>query len=168
MSMGKVMSNSTPAQRSKRILIVCTGNICRSPMAAGLLRHRLAEDGLGGQVMVYSAGIWGLDGQPASEHAKQVMAARGVDIGDHRARTLHRYDLEPADLILTMEESHRRSIFYAQPAALRKVFLFSEMAGEHDDVDDPYGLPIEAYHRCADELERLIAQGYDEILRRLR
>lgn len=137
-------------------------------MAVGLLRQRLAEDGLDGQVAVVSAGTWGLDGQPASIHAVQVMAERGVDIRDHRARTLRHYDIEPADLILTMEESHRRSIFHAQPAALKKVFLLSEMAGEHGDVDDPYGLPIEAYRRCAEELERLISQGYEEILRRLR
>jgi len=155
------------AGRPRRILVVCTGNVCRSPIAAGLLRHRLAEDGLDGAVEVRSAGLWGLDGEPASAHAVQVMAERGVDISDHRARTLREHDVAAADLILTMEERHRRSIFYVQPAALRKVFLLSEMAGEHGDVDDPYGLPIEAYRDGADELTRLISQGYPEILRRL-
>lgn len=157
-------TSGSAARRLKRILIVCTGNICRSPMATGLLRQRLAEDGLDGDVMVYSVGTWGLDGEPASEHAVHVMAERGVDISDHRARTLQRYDVESADLILTMEERHRRSIFYAQPGMLRKVFLFSEMAGEHCDVKDPYGLSIEEYRRCADELERLFSQGYDQML----
>jgi len=164
----KTLSNNIAAQRSKRILIVCTGNVCRSPMAVGMLRQRLAEDGLDGEIVVDSAGTWGLDGEPASAHAVQVMAERGVDISGHRARTLRERDIEQADLILTMEESHRRSIFHIQPAALRKVFLLSEMAGEHDDVDDPYGLSIEAYRHCADELERLISEGYEEILRRLR
>jgi len=160
--------SSNAGYRSKRILIVCTGNVCRSPMAAGLLRRLLAEDGLDGEVTVSSAGIWGLDGERASEYAVQVMAERGVDISRHWARTLRQQDIEQADLILTMEEDQRRSIFYIQPAALRKVFLLSEMAGEHGDIEDPYGLSIEAYRRCADELERLISQGYDEILRRLR
>ncbi|MDH7485448.1 MAG: low molecular weight protein arginine phosphatase [Anaerolineae bacterium] len=155
------------AGRPRRILIVCTGNVCRSPMAAGLLRQRLAADGLDNTVEVRSAGLWGLDGEPASAHAVQVMAERGVDISDHRARTLREHDVAAADLILTMEESHRRAIFHVLPAALRKVFLLSEMAGEHDDVDDPYGLPLEAYRASAEELARLISQGYPEILRRL-
>jgi len=166
MNTDNATSNSA-ARQLKRILIVCTGNICRSPMATGLLRQRLAKDGLDSDVMVYSVGTWGLDGEPASEHAVQVMAERGVDISDHRARTLQRYDVESADLILTMEERHRRSIFHAQPGMLRKVFLFSEMAGEHCDVEDPYGLSVEEYRRCADELERLFSQGYDQMLQRL-
>ena len=70
-------TSSGAARQLKRILIVCTGNICRSPMATGLLRQRLAEDGLDGDVMVYSVGTWGLDGEPASEHAVHVMAERG-------------------------------------------------------------------------------------------
>lgn len=155
------------AGRPRRILIVCTGNVCRSPMAAGLLRQRLASDGLAGAVVVHSAGLWGLDGEAAGAHAVQVMAERGVDISEHRARTLREHDVAAADLILTMEESHRRAIFYILPAALSKVFLLSEMAGEHDDVADPYGLPLEAYRASADELARLISQGYPEILRRL-
>ncbi|MBC8449462.1 MAG: low molecular weight protein arginine phosphatase [Chloroflexi bacterium] len=166
MNTDKTTSNSS-APRPQRVLIVCTGNVCRSPVATGLLCQRLAADGLAGEVMVHSAGTWGLDGEPASAHAVRVMAERGVDIGEHRARTLRPYDVAAADLILTMEERHRRSIFHIQPAALRKVFLLSEMAGEHGDVEDPYGLPIEAYRDGADELTRLISQGYQEILRRL-
>jgi len=167
-AMTDIPSNDNAAQQPKRILIVCTGNVCRSPMAVGLLRRRLAEDGLAGEIIVESAGTWGLDGEPASGYALQVMAERGVDISDHRARSLSRSDIERADLILTMEERHRRQIFHAQPTALQKVFLLSEMAGEHDDVEDPYGLSLEEYRLCADELERLISLGYDEILRRLR
>jgi protein-tyrosine-phosphatase len=66
-----------------------------------------------------------------------------------------------------MEEGHRRSLFYSYPHLLGKVFLLSEMAGEYGDVKDPYRKPTEEYERCADELARLINQGYENILGRL-
>ncbi len=150
----------------KRILLVCTGNVCRSPMAMGLLRQRLAEDGLADRVAVSSAGIWGLDGEPASGPGVEVLAERGVDISDHRAHTIDAQDIAQADLVLVMEEAHRRSLFYSYPNMLSKVFLLSEMAGEYGDVRDPYRRPKEEYARCADELTRLIDKGYVNILRR--
>ena len=151
----------------KQILIVCTGNVCRSPMAMGLLRQRLAEDGLDVQVSVRSAGVYGLDGQPASAPGVEVLAERGIDIGDHRAHTVRARELEEADLVLVMEEAHRRSLFYSYPHLLAKVFLFTEMAGKHYDIRDPYRRPRVEYERCADELTGLLDAGYDQILQRL-
>jgi protein-tyrosine-phosphatase len=136
-------------------------------MVQGLLRRRLTEAHLEGKVDVSSAGTVALDGERASEQAVQVMAELGTDISEHRARTLQRQHLEAADLILVMAEHHRRSVFDTQQDALVKAFLLSEMAGEHGDVEDPYGLPIEAYRACADELARLLSEGFVEILRRL-
>ncbi len=151
----------------KKILCVCTGNLCRSPMAAGLLRQRLAAAGLDGQVQVDSAGVFALAGRRASEGAVQVMAERGIDISQHRARELDIAEVLEADLVLVMENAHRRSIFYQDPQSLHKVLLLSELAGEHHDIQDPYGQPLEAYRRCADELERLIDAGFDNLLHRL-
>ena len=70
------------------ILFVCTGNICRSPMAVGLLRQRLSEEGLASRFKVLSAGVWALDNHPASDKAIAVMAERGIDITDHIAHTI--------------------------------------------------------------------------------
>jgi len=136
-------------------------------MAMGLLRTRLAQDGLSGLVSVSSAGVYGLDGSPASAPGVEILGQRGVDIGDHRARTVTAQDMAAADLVLVMEEGHRRSLFYSYPHLLGKVFLLSEMAGEYGDVKDPYRKPTEEYERCADELARLINQGYENILGRL-
>jgi protein-tyrosine-phosphatase len=136
-------------------------------MAAGLLRQRLAADGLADAVAVSSAGIYGLDGEPASQPGVEVLAARGVDIGDHRGHTITAEDMARADLVLVMEDAHRRSLFYSYPHLLGKVFLFTEMAGEHGDVRDPYRQPRVAYERCADELTRLLSLGYENILRRI-
>lgn len=152
----------------KRVLIVCTGNVCRSPMAMGLLRQRLAADGLADQVQVASAGVYGLDGSPASQPGVEVLAERGIDISDHRAHTTNEREIAESDLVLVMEEGHRRTLFYNYPHLLGKVFLLSEMSGDYRDIKDPYRQPKEAYQRTADELTALIDDGYPMILRRLR
>ncbi len=107
----------------KRVLIVCTGNVCRSPMAMGLLRQRLAQDGLDSQVSVSSAGVYGLDGSAASRPGVDVLAERGIDISEHRARTIDQKEVAQADLVLVMEEAQRRTLFYTYPEQLHKIFL---------------------------------------------
>jgi len=151
----------------KRILAVCTGNICRTPMAKALLQREVAQAGLSGRVSVDSAGIYAVAGGKASRGSVNAMAERGLDITDHRAKQLDFRLMEKADLILVMEESQRRSIFVNWPQALRKTFLLSEMAGEHADVADPYGMAQAEYDRTAVIIEDYVSQGFPEILRRL-
>jgi len=152
----------------KRVLLVCTANICRSPMAMGLLRERLRQDGLEEQVTVSSAGVYGLDGNPASQPGVEVLAERGIDISDHRAHTVAEREIAQADLVLVMEEAHRRTLFYNYPHLLGKIFLLSEMSGNYHDIKDPYRQPKEAYQRTANEMAALIEDGYPTTLRRLR
>lgn len=151
----------------KRVLMVCTGNICRSPMAAGILRQRLANDGLDAEVSVASAGVYGVDGSGASAPGVEVLSERGIDISSHVAHTVSQQEIAEADLVLVMEEGHRRTLFYSYPQYLTKVFLLSEMSGDYGDVKDPYRRPKAEYQICADRLEKLIDEGYQNILRRL-
>ena len=137
-------------------------------MAMGLLRERLRKDGLDNQVMVSSAGVYGLDGNPASQPGVEVLAERGIDIADHRAHTVDEQEIADADLVLVMEEAHRRTLFYSYPHLLGKIFLLSEMSGNYHDIKDPYRQPKEAYERTADEMAALIEDGYPTILKRLR
>jgi protein-tyrosine-phosphatase len=146
------------------ILMVCTGNLCRSPMAAGLLRQRLASEGLAGQYKVRSAGTWAMEDRPASELAVEVMAARGVDITDHRAHSLVAADVAEADLILVMSREHEQVIANTWPQYRWKVHRLSEVAGKRRDVEDPYGLPVEEYRACADVIEGYLERGFDRIL----
>jgi protein-tyrosine-phosphatase len=137
-------------------------------MAMGLLRNRLAQDGLEDEVIVSSAGVYGLDGSAASPPSVDVLAERGIDISQHRAHTTDKKDIAEADLVLVMEEAQRRTLFYNYPEQLHKIFLLSEMSGDYRDVKDPYRRPREEYERCAKELTALIDNGYPAILKRLK
>src|SRR2546422_901671 len=94
---------------TKRILLVCTGNICRSPLAAALLERALVERGIQG-IAVASAGTGAWDGAPVSEGAYLVGLERGLDLSSHRARLLTRELVDGADLILTMARHHRARV----------------------------------------------------------
>jgi protein-tyrosine-phosphatase len=151
----------------KTILFVCTANICRSPMAAGLMRDRIEKAGLASQVQVLSAGMWAEPGSRASTNATVVLRSRGIDLAPHRSQPVTPALLKEATIILVMEEAHRRSIFYTAPEVLSKVYLLSEMAGGHDDIADPYGGTLEGYLHTADELTGLIDKGLPKILKRI-
>lgn len=94
------------------ILFVCTGNICRSPMAAGIAAARIMErcSSASFPVTVSSAGVAGLDGRAAADEAVEVMRRRGIDITAHRARSVSRSILGDADIVLTMEETQSRRV----------------------------------------------------------
>ncbi len=131
------------------------------------MRQRVRELGLDTEITVASAGVWALEGKPASANAVTTLAGRGIDISQHIAHTLDLKDLEQASIVLVMEEQHRRSIFYLSPMALRKVFLLTEMVGQHEDVADPYGGSLAEYNKTAGLIDGLIRQGEEQILRRI-
>lgn len=151
----------------KTILFVCTANICRSPMAAGIIRDHLTAKGLADQIRVLSAGIWAEDGHEASKNACTVLGQRGIDLSNHQSRIVTPALLSQASIVLVMEEAHRRSLFYLAPQYLSKVFLLTEMAGGHEDVADPFGGPLKSYVETANYLEKLIDAGLPAILRHL-
>lgn len=146
------------------ILLVCTGNLCRSPMALGLLRQRLADKGLDSRYQVRSAGVWAVDGRPASENAVAVLAERGIDISDHIAHTLTAADMAESDLILVMSREHADLLKTTWPQYGWKIHRLSEMSGKRRDVRDPYLRPLEDYRACADTLSDYVDRGLDKIL----
>jgi protein-tyrosine phosphatase len=133
-------------------------------MAAGLLRQRLAEEGLDDQYEVVSVGIRAVEGRKASRHAIIVMAQRWIDITDHIARTITADDVEKASLILVMGQAHDEMIRQTWPQYAWKVYRLSEMVGKRQDVKDPYGGSIAKYEAAADVIANYINEGFDRIL----
>jgi protein arginine phosphatase len=139
------------------VLLVCTGNICRSPLAEALLVRALKDRTMDG-VTVGSAGTGAWDGAPASEGAYLVGLERGLDLSGHRARLLTRELVEQADLILTMARHHRARV--DELGGEGRVFVLGEYAGREGDeaeVSDPFGGDLDVYRDTCAELEALVA-----------
>lgn len=117
----------------KSILIVCVGNICRSPTAEALLKHKL--DGY--DIKVTSAGLGALVGKGVDPTAAAVMGEHGISLHDHQARQLTRQMVHDADLILTMENRHIKAICELTPEARGKTFLFGRWLNGCE-TPDPY------------------------------
>lgn len=145
------------------ILFVCTGNICRSPMAVALMQAQARARGDDEKYRIESAGTWGVDGQPASTNAQLVMQKRGLSLDQHIARTVSPELVEQADLILVMTRSHRDALAAEFPGARRKLHIMSELGGLEYDISDPYGHSLETYETCAADLETLTVDGYPRI-----
>lgn len=126
-----------------RILAVCTGNICRSPMAAYILGERLEEAGLADQVTIESAGTTSWEaGEPMDHRARVLLADHGFDASRHRARYMDREMLRSADLVLAMDMDHLAPIHRAGGAGIEErvhlIRAFDPDAGEDLGIRDPW------------------------------
>ncbi|MFC5711520.1 low molecular weight protein arginine phosphatase [Thalassorhabdus alkalitolerans] len=143
----------------KKILFVCTGNTCRSPMAEALMKKKAGE-----QVEIKSAGVHAFPGMGASEGTTSVLNEREIPL-NHSARLVDRELVEWADLILTMTKSHFQLLAAKFPAAAEKAFTIKEFANDenHGDISDPIGGTIEDYRNTARELDALL----DKVIQKL-
>ena len=110
-----------------RVLMVCTGNICRSPFAERLL-HREFDYLAPGEFSVSSAGTHAVDGSPVQPEVLRLAAKRGIDMEGFTARSLEPSMIQEADLVLVMDRGHRRDVVMKAPKALRKTFTLREFA----------------------------------------
>jgi protein-tyrosine-phosphatase len=148
----------------KRILFVCTGNICRSPLAAALLQRALTERGVA-EIEVSSAGTGAWDGAPVSEGAYLVGLEQELDLSAHRARLLTRDLVERSDVILTMARHHRARV--DELGGGGRVFVFGEYAGrsgESAEVSDPFGGDLDIYRETCVELAELVTAAVERIV----
>ena len=142
----------------KTILFICTGNVCRSPMAEALFRRAA---GGRGKFRALSAGLGAMDGQPPTAHSVEAMRRLGVDIAGQRSRMLTAELVRQADYIFGMTHNHVETVALLYPAAAEKTFLLREfddtLESYEKDISDPIGSPYEVYEECRDQIEQGIA-----------
>lgn len=146
-----------------KILFVCTANVCRSPMAAGILNHELSKRGLASEFLVESAGIWGVSDLPVVPEVMKIMNERGIDVSHHRSRIITEEIIDEADLILTMERSHKEAIFAEFPGRQLNLYLISELVGKKFNIEDPINKSINVFVETADILTDLISNNLEKI-----
>jgi protein-tyrosine-phosphatase len=136
-------------------LAVCTGNICRSPMAEGILKKVLEGSAA---ALVSSSGTHALVGNPASEFSVIASDENGIDISRHRARMLTPEMIESSDIILCMERFHVEQILSIDVSAHERVFNLADFSGVRRmrDIPDPYGCSLREYRECFSDIWRCI------------
>lgn len=146
------------------VLMICTANICRSPVAEGLLEQRLQQRGLT-DWHVSSAGTWAEWERGASQNSIVVAEQQyGVDISAHRARMVTEAMLLDADLVLCMTANHVEALSVEFRTQRDKIFMLSQMIDRRFDIVDPYGKPLSAYERMGSEVAQIIDAGLTQII----
>ncbi len=151
----------------KRVLFVCSGNTCRSPMAQGLFTRIIAQyqgGGLNRGYEICSAGLFAADGMPAARAAVDTMLQYEIDLSRHRSKRLDKEMINNADLVLVMTRGHYLYIIESFEGSKDKTFLLSDLAGyDGQEILDPYGLGTEAYQKSAEQIKEMLEKIIEKI-----
>ncbi|MCZ7592254.1 MAG: low molecular weight protein arginine phosphatase [Kiritimatiellae bacterium] len=144
------------AEATHQVLFVCTGNICRSPMAEAILRHRLGNRP---GWRVKSAGVAALTGVPASAEALVALREWQIDVRQHRSQPLTQKLVEESDWIIVMTRGHAQAVLSMFPEARDRVRLLTEFGTDRrmEDIPDPIGMSLDVYRFTRDRIDRAIA-----------
>jgi protein-tyrosine-phosphatase len=132
-------------------------------MGEAILKKLVSERPDADQWHITSAGTWAMDGSGPAFYSKYVMELMGMDISAHRAQGINLRMLQKNDLILTMEEEHKKWLKAQYGEFSKRIYLLSEMVGEYSDIPDPIGGELVDYQEAAQRLEQILTQGLDRI-----
>ena len=150
-----------------RIMFICTGNICRSAMAEGMMKKLIEEKNIDAQI--FSCGIYAETGDYATYNAIEAVKDYEVDISSHRATNIRDSKIKEMDLILCATVSHKQSVLYLYPELTWKIYTMKEHAGidkdgQDLDIKDPWGYDLDVYHHCALEIKECL----DKIVKKIK
>ncbi len=150
------------AEKTYQLLFVCTGNVCRSPMAEYLMRQKLGKTS---NWQITSAGLFTANGQPASTMAIQAMDEVGIDIRKHRSRQITAEIINQSNMIVVMTKAHLMELLSRFPDAQDRAYVLGSFLAKPSDIIDPIGGNIEIYRQTRDlivnslnNLEKYIAK----------
>jgi tRNA threonylcarbamoyl adenosine modification protein (Sua5/YciO/YrdC/YwlC family) len=164
---GQHSMDSLKRTAGKRIAFACTGNTCRSPMAEGIARHKLAErlecseDKIADHGFVVSSmGIYAGEGSPAAEHAIQTLKERAIDLSAHRSRQATADGVAELDAVYCLTNSHLAALQEMLPPSEHGRLHLLDPSGHN--ISDPIGGSIQVYQDCADQIAACIAERMDD------
>lgn len=148
----------------KKIMFICTGNICRSAMAEWLMKKLVKDNNK--EAKVYSSGIFAEDGDMPTYNAIQAIKEYGVDLREHRATNIRSSKIEDMDIILCATNSHKNNVINMYPNLKDKIYTIKEYAGFNEsdlDIQDPFGYDIETYRFCANSINDCLEKIIEKI-----
>lgn len=142
--------------KKKTILLVCTGNTCRSPMAQGWLRTELQRRGLDKEFDVFSCGVFARRGVAATFEVELLLKNEGIDISYHRSQPLTKEIIDSATRIIVMAEEHREALLELYPGAAERIKVLG--------IEDPIGKDFQIYKECYEKIKKTLKENWDWML----
>jgi protein-tyrosine-phosphatase len=153
-----------------KVLMVCTANVCRSPLGEAILKKYVSQEKMTAHIAVSSSGIWASDGRKPSALTVEVAAENGLDISGHTSQSLNLRLLQQSDLVLCMTPEHRLELSNIFPDQKEKIYTLKgfnrKQVPANEAIDDPIGLSFNFYRRIYKEIDTEVQRIFPEISNR--